>query len=265
MLKLARLFVVLCGIALMVALSVTLVAAAGNGIPQSQLDEMVAKALESKDPLPAYALIDALDRLPVKENHPVPGWSLTTGDEGAVVWTGSYIPDPYYGGSVVPLVLDGKTGAWFQLPRTTVVWQTAGGSVHICSTCAPSVLAPVAPAVHATGALSKTMIVDIINTYKVTDSDKIYVELDKVVDSRPDARLRASGTMTYTAKNCATLIWVKSGEISGDVVELDQTDGKSLYLVTADSVVTVTYAHSGVQLDAPIDPAADFPWWGSQP
>lgn len=245
-------------------LTAVVVMGASNGMPKSQLDELVAKALESKDPLPPYALIDMLDQHPAKQNHPAPMWTLVAGPQGSVVWTGSYIPDPLYQGRVVPIIVDGKTGAWLQLPGTTVEWQTAGGSIQLDNSAAPSVLTPAAPQGPATGTVAKSLVVNIINTNKISGTtDLIYVQLDQLVDNNVAARLRASGTATYTVKNTQALIWVKTGEIQGQVLELDQTDGKSLYLITADSVVTVTYAHSGVQVDAPINPANDFvDWWG---
>ena len=199
-----------------------------------------------------YDLIDWLDARPEKVDHPMGGWIATTGpSEVLVVWTGSYIADPSYGGRVSEWLVDVNTGVWKQHPGTTVVWETPGGSIRLST------------GVPVTDCVKTTYVIDIINTWKCTDPNQIYVRLDELANVYPGARHRTSGPASYQAGNTLDIFWVQEGQIQGHVLALDCTEGKCLYLNTSDGLVQLTYAHSGLHLCSDVNPARDFPtWWG---
>lgn len=200
-----------------------------------------------------YALISMLDTRKEKENHPQSGWTATTTTDILVVWTGSYINDPTYGNKVEPLLVDGKTGVWLQKPGTTVIWQTPGGSLRIFDYKGADD--------NLNSCVNAAEILEAINSNKNADSNKIYIKLDEIANKNVSAKLRTEGPATYTVKNTKALFWVRSDQIKGQVLEIDRTEGKSLYLVTADGTVNLTFAHSGLRLCNELNPVKDFPWW----
>lgn len=206
-----------------------------------------------------YKLIDWLDQRPEKVNHPQGGYTLSPGVY--VMWTGLYVQDTNLGGMVSPFRVDGKTGVWIVNTSQNLVVPTPGGT--ICITGFNGSASP-APAVSpvASACVDKNQVVAIINNNKASNPNQIYVLLDQLVDNNPAARLRASGPAVEPAKNSRTLFWVRNGNIAGNVLALDSTEGKTLYLATSDGDVNVTFAHSGVQVCGPISPEKDFPWWG---
>lgn len=203
-----------------------------------------------------YKLITYLDGRPEKEDHPIGGWSATTSaNEVLVVWTGSYIADPSYGGSVIPVWVDGKTGVWRQLPGKTVKWETPGGSLRITCSRAQAVK-------PGTVCIAKAEVLKVINDFKKTQPNLIYVGLDTLVNNNPTARIRGDKGESINVENNKTLVWVREGYVTGEVLALDMTEGKGLYLATKTGTVQTQHAYSGMHVCEAINPAADFSqWW----
>lgn len=232
----------------------------GVNLPSMEWATFVSATNGMNDP---YQLINWLDQQSQKVDHKVGGWTSTTGaDQAMLVWTGSYIPDPTYGGDVRSWLVDGKTGTWLQKPGTSVVWQTPGGSILVTGFTSSSVASASGGGSAATACVDTDKVVAIINSNKKVSPDRIYTLLDEIVDNQTTARIRGDQPATIDGKNVKTLIWVKSGSVSGNVMPLDITNGKTLYVVTKDGPVQVGYPYSGMALCSPLDPARDFPWWG---
>lgn len=219
---------------------------------QDMMNDLIVRA--NADP---YTLIELLDKQCQKMDNQLGGWTFTTTDEPLYVWTGSYISDPTYGGKVEETLVDGKTGVWKQLPHTTVTWETPAGAILIGSNGGTGV-----SAVTSTATCVQTAeALNIINTYK-SQPNLIYVKLDEVANANPMARLRSEqANIWHNVQNTQALFWVQTDQVIGDVLPLDTTEGKTLYLPTTDGRVTLTYAHSGVRLCSPLNPQHQIVWW----
>lgn len=224
-----------------------------------------------------YPLITYLDGVSQKVNANA-GTTLVATDEIVwVVWTGSYIPDPTYGGSVEGLILDGQTGLWLQKVNTTVTWRTDAGAICVGADLLKTLVSLAngtelnpkvkqnpnsSPAQNAaTSCVDTSVVVNVLNTFK-SDPEKIYVELDKIANANFAARLRSEVPTPYKVENTKALFWVRTGSISGAVIELDRSNNKSVYLATDTGTVTLNHAHSGLNLCTDLNPARDLKWWG---
>lgn len=232
----------------------TVVPAPQVKITQQCLDwnTFVAQTQNLTDP---YKLIDWLDQRPEKVDHPQGGYTLSPGVY--VMWTGLYVQDTTLGGTTTPYRVDGKTGVWIVNTTRNLVVPTPGGTI-----CISGFTTAAAPAPQLASCIDAARVVSIINSNKKVDPNRIYIQLDELVDQNVNARLRASGPAVQPGKNSRTLFWVRNGNIQGSVLPIDSTEDKTLYLVTRDGDVNITFAHSGVMLCGDINPQRDFPWWG---
>lgn len=252
----------------------------GSVIPSSVFSQRDAlsfdqfKVLVHANP---YEMINRLDRLAAKNDRPVSGWTVSAGrNELIVIWTGIYDSnfDPTFGGKVDMFRVDGRTGVYLVLPGNTVTLPSPGGWIKVTGVTADNLAAlrsdtnvvvdrSVVPTQVplASACVAAKDVIAAINDNKRADPGRIYTKLDEIVNARTDARLRSNGG-TVQGKNTRTLLWVQDGRINGNVLVIDQHQGKALYLVTSDGNVEVPYPHSGVQTCEDVNPQRDFPWWG---
>ncbi|HLL60857.1 MAG TPA: hypothetical protein VK338_04010 [Candidatus Nitrosocosmicus sp.] len=119
------------------------------------------------------------------------------------------------------------------------------------------------PPTTATGCVETKSIVQTINGSKANNSNQMYVDLDTIASNFPEAQLRSLTGGMVEGKALMTLIWVRGGTITDpDVLLLDATDGKNLYLLTKTKQYNVPYPYRGLQLCSDLNPQRDFPWWG---
>lgn len=214
-----------------------------------------------------YELIDVLDAQTMKKDHPKAegAWNVT---DVSVVWTGLYVDDTTLGGTTTPITVDGKTGVWLVDGPVTV--PTASGEICITGFdgTMPSTLG-VDPnrnggTIQVPNACVPTAdVVALFNANKTTDPNAIYRGLDEIADNNPDARIRFGGTANVIALNTKTLVWSQTGTAFGALLELDRFESKSIWLATTNTTLNMTYPFSGLNLCTPLNPEADFPWWGN--
>ncbi|MCR4328950.1 MAG: hypothetical protein NUV65_00195 [Candidatus Roizmanbacteria bacterium] len=120
-----------------------------------------------------------------------------------------------------------------------------------------------------TSCMPAAEVVRVLNDYGRSDPERVYRELDALTNVEGalylSARMRPTpdGPQSYQVQNTKAIWWVQTGAINGPVIELHRSNGKSVYLATQDSTVSLTYAHAGVVLCTPLNPAADITWWGN--
>ncbi|MBD3365767.1 hypothetical protein GF360_00265 [candidate division WWE3 bacterium] len=231
--------------------------------PTEEFDALVI-TLSELDPYDAIDLLDA-DPRKVHVNGPT---ALDPISGTYVIWTGFYgrIPE-----NVTPLIVDGRTGVW-----------AVTGPADIPSTFGLIALDG-APEIDGEAAIRQVgdatcvpagVLVSMINDLK--GSGELYVALDRLTNSpdyvgaiRRSVEASASDPVTYTEG--FALYWLQPGRTFGNTtLILDQFDGEEIqYNFDATEPIRLEYPHGGVVIcptedgEAPINPARDFPWWGS--
>lgn len=212
-----------------------------------------------------YGLIAKLDAQNAKIPQSTTPFTISA-TECVLYWTGAYTGGVFPTG-FVPIFVDGQTGVFLIRQGTTVTLSSVGAWMPLSSFDPNAVV--VASSAVPTGCMPAEKALVLINTYGKSNPDYMFDEFDKAVnvEGAPwlNARMRPTpdGPAQYQAQNTQALWWVRTGNIEGPVIELVQSLGKSLYLSTADGQIDVTWAHAGVVLCTPLNPAADITWWGN--
>lgn len=220
------------------------------------------------DPYELITLLDSPANGANKRSMPAGTTLKSTVEETVIFWTGSYITDPLYGGKVEPVLIDGQTGVWRLKPGNTIIVQSVGAYMVINSTGQLTIDEAAGyewpeRSNTATACLPRAEAIRALE-FKLTTPDLVFVTLDDLVNAENapylGARLRANdtGPATYDGKNTMTLIWTRTGEIEGSVIELITSGDKTLYLTATDGPVTATYSHTGAELCEDLNPDRDL-------
>ncbi|MDP4011093.1 MAG: hypothetical protein Q8P72_02585 [Candidatus Roizmanbacteria bacterium] len=211
-----------------------------------------------------YTLISLLDAQPNKVPQNSTSFLLST-DVPTIYWTGRYP-----GGaseSFKRLSIDGQTGA-FCLDANTEV------SVNFVGAFMPAdmfteVVSVTTEDDMADSCVPSQIVVDLLNAFAQMDGERLFRELDALVnvEGAPylSARFRPEplAGKTYEDLTPATAVmWTQTGRIGDANVELAQSQGKSAYLNTEPELL-MSYAHTGLLLCDPMDPANQLTYWGN--
>jgi hypothetical protein len=206
-----------------------------------------------------YGLIDFLDEqnFAVYENR-VP-YTLDAVDGCILFWTGNY-----KGSDLSPFVANGNTGTFLLMAGDSVRVSSVGSWIYtgdIDMTVSVTTEVDI-----ANGAMDADLWIEALNDMHDRTADLItWADAQVNVDDAPDlaARYRFLGPAEYKDLTPASAIfWVRPGSIQGEYVTLSENaeQGIGVYLVAGTSI-KLTHAHTGVQLDRPINPEADLDYW----